>query len=232
MVEIPVIPESAPFQPEQRLWLNGFLAGYFARMTVPAPAAAAPVEQKPVQPLLILFGTQTGTAQNLANRFGKMANAQGFRAVVRDASEHPSIQWENERTLFIVTSTYGEGEMPDNAQSFWEWLQTEPAREKVAHLRFAVLGLGDRSYEDFCAAGRKIDARLEQLGGQRLLARADCDLDYEAAALSWIGAALPKARETHQASVVQGKTAMLSEPAAQASEKVKATSSAMQDRTF
>src|SRR6058998_559438 len=121
MIEIPVIPDNAPFQPEQRLWLNGFLAGYFARLAVPALASAGqpPIESK--GRLLILYGSQTGTAEALAKRIGKEALARGLDARVLDAGEHRAVDWTKERTLLVVTSTYGEGDMPDNAQSFWDW---------------------------------------------------------------------------------------------------------------
>src|SRR3954463_4882918 len=107
MIEIPVIPENAPFQPHERIWLNGFLAGYFARQTV---AEAGLPQEKPEgskSPLLILFGSQTGTAQALAKRIGREASVRGFDARVRDAADFGAIEWKREQTLFVVTSTYG-----------------------------------------------------------------------------------------------------------------------------
>jgi sulfite reductase (NADPH) flavoprotein alpha-component len=85
----------------------------------------------------------------------------------------------------VVTSTYGDGDMPDNAQNFWEWLNTDAA-SAVAHLNYSVLALGDTNYPEFCAAGNKIDTRLEQLGAKRIHPRTDCDLDYEAKAKEWM----------------------------------------------
>jgi len=196
MTEIPVIPENSPFQPEQRVWLNGFLAGYFARLALPDSFAATPAPSKPSIPLLILFGSQTGTAQALANRIARQAAARGFNARVRDAAEHEKIEWRTERALLMVTSTYGDGDMPDNAQGFWEWLQTETAAGALSHLRFAILALGDRNYAEFCGAGKKIDARLEQLGANRFFNRVDCDVDYEAEASAWMDAALNAALES------------------------------------
>ena len=187
MFELPVIPENAPFSPEQRLWLNGYMAGYFARTAVPAIAASEP--SQPAIPLVILFGSQTGTAQGLAKRLAKEASAHGFDPRVVDAAQHATIDWENEKCLFMVTSTYGDGDMPDNAQSFWEWLQTEAA-SSLAHLSFSVLALGDTNYAAFCAAGKKFDARLEQIGATRIFARVDCEVEYEAAARQWIEGAL------------------------------------------
>src|SRR5262245_4450183 len=120
MIELPVIPENAPFQPEQRVWLNGFLAGYFSRMQAPE-TKVTPVPERPS--LLIVFGSQTGTAEGLARRFGKLASARGVAAHVCDAADHLKIDWLVQRIAFFITSTYGDGDMPDNAQAFWEWLQ-------------------------------------------------------------------------------------------------------------
>jgi len=85
--------------------------------------------------------------------------------------------------------------MPDNAQAFWDWLQTDAATA-LSHLHFSVLALGDTDYEQFCAAGRRIDERLEKLGATRIHPRADCTVDYETEAKAWINGVLEKARPT------------------------------------
>ena len=89
--------------------------------------------------------------------------------------------------MLIVTSTYGEGEMPDNAELFWEALSAESA-PRLEGMDFAVLALGDTGYDGFCQAGKLIDMRLEQLGAQRIVPRVDCDVDYEDVAAAWIAA--------------------------------------------
>src|ERR1043166_9039211 len=105
MIELPVIPENAPFSLDQRLWLNGFLAGYFARTTLPASVEAQP--PKPTIPLLILFRSQTRTWEGLAKRIAKEAASRGIAPRVVDADQHATIDWKSETSLFIVTSTYG-----------------------------------------------------------------------------------------------------------------------------
>ena len=193
MTGLPLIPETAPFNAEQRLWLNGYMAGLLAgKGYVPAgQTAGEPAAATPTVPLLILFGSQTGTAEKLARQIAKEAKTKGCNARVVDAAAHASVDWSKETNLFVITSTYGEGDMPDNAQAFWDWLKTD-APGSLAHLKFSVLALGDTNYEQFCAAGKKIDARLEQLGAQRIHDRTDCEVDYEAAAKSWTTAVLEK----------------------------------------
>ncbi len=189
MENVVFIPQNAPFSSEQRLWLNGYMAGLLAGKHY-APANGAGVDQAaPTLPLLVLFGSQTGTAEKIAKKIAKESQAHGCSPRVVDSSAHATIDWKTETNLLIVTSTYGDGDMPDNAQNFWEWLQTENAKS-LAHLNFSVLALGDSNYENFCAAGKKIDGRLEELGAKRLYPRTDCDVDYEARAKEWTSGVL------------------------------------------
>jgi sulfite reductase (NADPH) flavoprotein alpha-component len=189
MPKVPSIPQDAPFSAAQRLWLNGFLAGLFTQ-TEPDNAASEsePARPAPV-PLLILFGSQTGTAEGLARRTATEATRRGFIPKVMEANAAPKVDWSAETRLLVITSTYGDGDMPDNAQALWDWLQTDAATV-LSHLQYAVLALGDSHYEHFCAAGKKVDGRLEQLGAQRAHPRTDCDLDYEAPAKAWMEGAL------------------------------------------
>ena len=183
------IPESAPFDAGQRLWLNGYMAGLLAgKNFAPANGGEGKISP-PTVPLLILFGSQTGTAEKIAKQLAKDSKTRGCNARVVDAAEHTKVDWSKETNLLIVTSTYGDGDMPDNAQAFWDWLQTD-AGKNLAHLNFSVLALGDTNYEQFCAAGKNFDARLEALGAKRIHPLADCDLDYEAKTKSWADGAL------------------------------------------
>ena len=188
MQHSPFIPENSPFNASQRIWLNGYLAGLFAGGGQ-AGASAAVGSIRSTVPLLVMFGSQTGTAEKLAKRIAKGARPRGFDARIIDAAAHASIDWSKEKNLLIVTSTYGDGEMPDNMQAFWNWLQTDAA-VAMAGVNFSVLALGDTNYAEFCAAGRKIEERLEHLGARRILPRVDCDVDYEAPATTWINGAL------------------------------------------
>src|SRR5580765_7914648 len=115
---IPMIPDSAPFSGEQRAWLNGFLAGMLSRGTAggPPPAAGAAKEKAT---LLIAFGSQSGNAEGLAKRLAKEAGGKGFAARVAGLEALPPAELSKEKNLLVITSTWGEGDMPDNAVEFW-----------------------------------------------------------------------------------------------------------------
>lgn len=189
MSQIPFIPDNAPFTAEQRQWLNGYLAGYFSNAgstlvldsTIQSPAAK--------RPLLILYGSQTGTAEGLAKKTAKVVETKGFAPKVLSMEKHASIDLAAEENLLVITSTYGDGEPPDNAQSFWSWLSAETA-PRLDRISFSVLALGDTNYPQFCEFGKRCDTRLEQLGAKRFSDRVDCDVDYEEAAKGWTDAVL------------------------------------------
>ena len=181
-----LIPENAPFSPEQRAWLNGFLAGLLSadRLIVPA-ASKAPAGV----PLVVLYGSQTGTAERLAHLCGRDAAQRGYHARVMGMERFQEVEWRQEARLLAITSTYGDGEMPDNAQALWDFLQSDQAPQ-LSQLQYSILALGDTNYPQFCAAGKALDQRLEELGAQRVYPRIDCDLDYEVKAKEWIAACL------------------------------------------
>lgn len=183
---LPYIPETAPFTTEQRAWLNGFLAGLFSHVpngTAPAPQLNGAF--KAGGPLLVLFGSQTGTAEGLAKKFAKDATQRGFASQVHPLNDFETANFAAARKAVIISSTWGDGDPPDNAAQFWTWLKADTA-PRLEHLEFAVLGLGDKNYSDFCGASKKFDARLESLGAKRLLPRCECDTDYEAVAQKWL----------------------------------------------
>lgn len=176
--------------PEQMNWLSGYLAGLHAAspegQTAASPgapaAAAAPT-------LTILYGSETGNAESVAEQAGEQAAARGIPARVVDMADYKTRNLRDEQLLMIVTATHGEGDPPDPATGFHEFVHGRKA-PKLQGAKFAVLGLGDTSYEHFCQTGKDFDARLEELGAERLLERVDCDVDFEEAAEQWIGQAL------------------------------------------
>lgn len=192
-MKIPYIPEDAPFNGDQRAWLAGFLAGLHSRMSIGGESAAVATGAAPksrAAPLHILFGTQTGNAEGLATDMAAAARKQGMSPVVAALDDVEMDALAAMKRVIIITSTYGEGEMPDNAQLFWESLSSSSA-PRLEETSFAVLALGDTGYDGFCQAGKLIDMRFEQLGATRISARLDCDIDYEDAAAAWSADVLP-----------------------------------------
>ena len=215
MTPIPYLPETAPFTPEQRAWLNGFLAGLLAN-----PAASQPAPQlngapaAGAEPLLVLFGSQTGSAEGLAKRVAKEAQQRGFAPKVLALNDHEQAKLAAGGRAVIISSTWGDGEPPDNAVNFWNWLSADTT-PRLENLHFAVLGLGDKNYSDFCGASKKFDARLEALGATRLRPRGECDVDYEADAKIWIDGlweALGNGRAVSPLPAANGVTRPASEP--------------------
>jgi sulfite reductase (NADPH) flavoprotein alpha-component len=155
-------------------------------------AAAPAAEAADVKYLDILFGTQTGNAESVAEDAAALAKTKGFTPRLAEMDDVSMEQLATMKNLIVVVSTYGEGEMPDNAHIFWDALSASTA-PRLENLTYGVLALGDTSYDEFCQAGKLVDTRLEQLGAKRLGARVDCDVDFEDAAEAWIAATIPDA---------------------------------------
>jgi sulfite reductase (NADPH) flavoprotein alpha-component len=163
----------------QRAWLSGYLAAAPAAATS-APAAAVKA--------LILYGTESGNSEKLADRAAKEAKKKNIAATVKNMADISPADLAKHKNLLVVVSTWGDGEPPDTATKFYkEFMASE---QKLGDLRFAVCALGDTSYEKFCQTGKDIDAKLEALGAQRITPRVDCDVDYEDAFTDWLNASL------------------------------------------
>ncbi len=143
---------------------------------------AVVVDAKPVS---ILWGSQTGNSEGLARKISKTLGSKGFAPTVYDMADYDVSKLADESLLLLVTSTFGDGEPPDNAASFYNWLLSDEA-PKLAALKYAVLALGDSSYPDFCKCGIDIDLRFKALGATPIVDRVDCDADYDAAFASWL----------------------------------------------
>lgn len=187
---VPGMPEDAPFSGDQKQWIGGFLAGLHTRIAADGASRAPAGADADVKPVDILYGTQTGNAETVAADAAEKVRARGLVPRLAEMDDVEMATLAGMRNLIVIVSTYGEGEMPDNARRFWEALSADTA-PRLEGLTYAVLGLGDTGYDDFCEAGKLVDMRLEQLGAKRLTGRVDCDVDFEDAAAAWLEEAIP-----------------------------------------
>lgn len=176
------IPQDSPFSEDQRSWLSGFYAGLHTQMTKDTNASSADAAQ--ALTVHVFYGTQTGNSEMVAEEVCDAIRTGGSNAVLASLDEAEVESLTQMDYVLIVTSTYGEGEMPDNAEMFWEALKDTGA-PRLENLQFSVLALGDTAYDEFCEAGKQFDLRLEQLGAKRIQPRVDCDVDFEEAAEGW-----------------------------------------------
>ncbi|EPY02450.1 assimilatory sulfite reductase (NADPH) flavoprotein subunit [Magnetospirillum fulvum] len=174
---------------DEALWISGYLAGFASKAGQGFRDAAPKTEAVATEPLVILFGSQTGHSAELARHIERRAIGMGLAARAIDMASYPLQEVKSLRHLLLVVSTYGEGEPPDAARGFHEFLMGRRA-PRLPGAEFAVLGLGDSSFRHFCKTAREFDARLEELGAHRLMPRLDCDVDYEDPAETWIEATL------------------------------------------
>ena len=169
-----IVPDSAPFSPEQREWLNSFFALHLSGQPAGGAAPAAPAVKVPIS---ILFGSQTGNAEGCCKKLAK-AMKDGFEAEILDMANVSAEDLATKKNVLIVTSTYGDGEAPDNASDLHSVIMSDSA-PKLEGVNFAVFGLGDTEYPDFCQTGKDFDKRLGELGGTRMIDRVDADVDFE-----------------------------------------------------
>jgi NADPH-dependent sulfite reductase flavoprotein alpha-component len=139
------------------------------------------------QPLLtLLWASQTGNAETLAKRFGTHLRTAGIPVQVAAMDRFPVSRLSDVNTVALISSTFGDGDSPDNGQRFWQSLSA--SEERLESLRYAVLALGDPSYDRFCQHGKNLDQRLLSLGASTLMPRVDCDSDFQGRADGWFRA--------------------------------------------
>jgi len=190
-----MLPEHAPFNPDQRYALNsiisglnpiqrGWLSGFLAN-AVPTAAATTPIS---AGKLTVLYGTESGNSESLADRAVKEAKKCGFKAVMKNMSDLEPAELAKVSNLMVIVSTWGDGDPPETATQFYKELMT--SETSLDGIRFSVCALGDTSYEKFCQTGKDIDTRLKTLGAHRITERQDCDVDFEDSFTAWLSQSL------------------------------------------
>lgn len=184
------IPSNAPFSPEQATWLNQFLPGLAPEQvtwlegfisglrTGQSAPAAVPASAAKSPELTILYGTESGNSEGLADQTAKAAKNYGFKAKAINMADLKISKLKEIQNLLVIVSTWGEGDPPETAVDFYEDFMSDKAPE-LENTRFSVLSLGDTSYEHFCKMGKDFDSRFEALGAKRVFDRKDCDVDYD-----------------------------------------------------
>ena len=184
----------AALSPTQLAWLSGYCWAQSQGAAGGLSVSAAPAVAAPARRVLVLSASQTGNARGVAESLhAKLKNA-GVEAVLSSAGDFKSKTLPDEDIVLLVTSTQGEGEPPEEALPLYKFVFGKKAPD-LGKLTFAVLGLGDSSYPNFCQAGKDFDAKFAELGARRLNDLGICDLEFQSAADAWIEAVVPQVTE-------------------------------------
>ncbi len=208
-----MLPEHSPFVPAQRRSLEELLAGlspaqrfwlggYLSATAVSGGGAAQPAAAAAGPKLTILYGSESGNSEKLADQTAKDAKKRGFKASVVNMADITPADLTKIENLLVIVSTWGEGDPPETAAAFHKQLMTEAL--ELPKIRYSVCALGDTSYVNFCQTGKEVDTRLETFGAVRLTPRQDCDVDFEDDYKTWVAAALEAFGPVAEAAPVNG----------------------------
>lgn len=172
---LPCLPATAPLSAAVRAYVEGVLDGLFSRHQAPAEG-----------PLIrVAWASTTGNAEDFGQQLSQQLRQAGFSVTATGMDALNLDDLAQGAPVILLASTFGDGDAPDSASAFWQALQS-PKAPPLNNTPFAVLAFGDSNYQYFCGFGKQLDARLEALGGQRLLPRADCEPDYQDTASAWL----------------------------------------------
>lgn len=181
------------FDQQELSWLSGYCAGLAKgkEHSVLSQNSELPSLSKKLMQttqvelsVQILYASQTGNSQQIAESLYEQLNEQNTNVHIANLADFRAKELSQKQLLLFAISTHGEGEPPDDAIEFFDFLNSKRA-PKLNDQQFAVIGLGDSSYEFFCQTGKDLESRLLELGATPLIERVDCDLDYESQVQSW-----------------------------------------------
>ncbi|RDX37486.1 assimilatory sulfite reductase (NADPH) flavoprotein subunit [Kangiella sp. HD9-110m-PIT-SAG07] len=183
--------------PQQLSWLSGYCAGLLessgeADVEINPVSSAADVSVEAaatIKPVLVIYVSQTGNAQQIAQSLHQNLSANQVDAILKSSLDIKPKELKDYSAILVTASTHGEGEPPDDAIEFHEAMTSKKGAKKRPSLdgvKHAVLGLGDSSYEFFCQTAKDFDLALANSGSASLLEPVLCDVDYEEDAEGWI----------------------------------------------
>jgi sulfite reductase (NADPH) flavoprotein alpha-component len=181
---------------EELLWINGYLNGIVANHTIPQNSLPTALKK-----ITLLFGTETGNSKSVATQLATTAKKHGIVTKLAGLDQYRISDLIKEEYLFIVISTQGEGEPPESAKKFYEYIHQNELN--LSNTKFSVLALGDSSYPLFCKTGEDVDTRLEQFGASRVVPLQKCDVDYDIEAKQWFDKVLAYLVQSNTAATVQ-----------------------------
>ncbi len=206
-----------PLSPAQLLWASGFLSGLAAppsasttnfdmsligtspHTVVPPPSLASATDS--IRQTTILYGSESGNGQSVAEALAGTLDQRGLQHTLINMSDYNPKTLKKESNVIVVVSTHGEGDPPEDAEEFYEFLMSQRA-PKLAGLSYAVLALGDSSYAYYCETGRRIDERLAELGATPMMPRVDCDVDFKSETDAWSVSVLDRLTQQPEGAVV------------------------------
>jgi len=175
----------------QLAWMSGYLAGVTAQNGVQTsvPVKNEIIEKQGLGSITILYGSRTGNGEGLAKKAQKLAVEFGLTTILKNMDDYKPRDLQSEKNLLVIVSTHGEGEPPFAAKELHEFIYGKRA-SRLENTTFAVLGLGDSSYFQFCKTGTDFDLQLEKLGAKRLANAGSCDVDFQETADQWLRSTL------------------------------------------
>ena len=193
---------------EQRIWLNGFLSAPLVTIDS-VVEEVTPIVKTITKTVTILYGSQTGNSQGLAEKYASALKDNDVDVTISSLATFKPNNLKKITNLLLIVSTHGEGDPPDQAIQFYEFLHSKRA-PKLEQLHYSVLALGDSSYEFFCKTGKDFDEQFSKLGATQIVPRTDCDVDYDDTAAQWFTAVqreLLQQKEIAATSTLQNQTA-------------------------